>query len=252
MVVIPAGGFMMGSAKEDSKFDDISGTSDDNKFARAWASAAVPQHSVVFVNRFAISRFEVTAEQWETCVHYGGCTPGGGTGTQPITSVSWHDAKYYVAWLSKMTGQVYRLASEAEWEYAARAGSATNYSWGNEVQQNGRPMANCSNCGSEWDGKDVAPVGSFKPNKFGIYDMHGNAFEWTEDSWHPDYNGAPADGSAWIEGGTPRARVIRGGSAYFDSQVMTLHLRSPIVAVGRDAGIGFRVARTLIDPAYKH
>jgi formylglycine-generating enzyme required for sulfatase activity len=112
--------------------------------------------------------------------------------------VSWEDAKQYVAWIAKLTGKPYRLLTEAEWEYAARAGTTTSYSWGNDI---GKGNANCDRCGSQWDNERTAPVGSFKPNGFGLYDMHGNVWEWCEDAWHDNYKGAPADGSAWLLGG---------------------------------------------------
>ena len=104
-----------------------------------------------------------------------------GRGTQPVINVTWDDAQQYVAWFSKMTGKPYRLLSEAEWEYAARAGTTTAYSWGDEI---GKGNANCNGCGSEWDGRQTAPVGSFAPNQFGLYDMHGNVWEWVEDCLH--------------------------------------------------------------------
>ena len=111
-----------------------------------------------------------------------------------MINVSWDDAKAYVAWLSKKTGKTYRLLTEAEYEYATRAGTQTAYPWGNDIGENN---ANCRGCGSQWDGKQTAPVGSFSPNGFGLYDMVGNVGQWTEDCYHDSYNGAPADGSAW-------------------------------------------------------
>jgi formylglycine-generating enzyme required for sulfatase activity len=187
MVVVPAGKSVVGSPSDRG----------DKK--------EHPQHTVTIAKPFAVSRFEVTAEQWQACLSYGGCPPGGGTGKEPASSIRWHDAKHYVSWLSNLTGQSYRLLSNAEWEYAARAGSTTDHSWGNEL---GKGHANCSACGSQWDGKSAAPVGSSKPNDFGLYDMHGNVWEWVENPWHDDYTGAPTDGSAWLEGANPRSRVI--------------------------------------------
>ena len=121
---------------------------------------------------------------------------------------SWNDAKEYVGWLSSQTGAEYRLLSESEWEYAARAGSGTKYSWGNEIGVN---RANCARCDSQWDFKQTAPVGSFAPNAFGLYDMHGNVYEWVEACWNASYAGAPSDGSAWRSGNCAE-RVLRGGS----------------------------------------
>jgi formylglycine-generating enzyme required for sulfatase activity len=108
-----------------------------------------------------------------------------------------------------MTGKPYRLLTEAEWEYAARAGTTTAYFWGDEI---GKGNANCNGCGSEWDARKTSPVGSFKPNKFGLYDMAGNVWQWVQDCYHDDYKGAPTDGSAWTSGDCSR-RVVRGGSS---------------------------------------
>src|SRR5262245_63389624 len=137
----------------------------------------------------------------------------------PVIDVSYSDAKQYVGWLSQLTGKEYRLLTEAEWEYAARAGGRTGYSWGDDL---GVGNANCDGCGSPWDLKQTAPVGSFKPNAFGLYDMHGNVWEWVEDSWHETYDGAPTDGSAWLAGGDQigraswreRVEVWEGGGAW--------------------------------------
>ena len=115
----------------------------------------------------------------------------------------------YAAWLSAETGKNYRLPTEAEWEYAARAGSTTNYSWGNDI---GRNRAVCDGCGSRWDTEQTAPVGSFAANAWGLHDMHGNVWEWVEDCWHENYQYAPSDGSAWTVGGDCSRRVFRGGS----------------------------------------
>ena len=125
-----------------------------------------------------------------------------------MINVSWEDAQSYVTWLSRETGESYRLPSESEWEYAARAGTATKYSWGNEIGVN---RANCDGCGSRWDNQRTAPVGSFAPNGFGLYDMHGNVWEWVEDCWNGSYAGAPSDGGAWRSGDCAK-RVLRGGS----------------------------------------
>ena len=133
-----------------------------------------------------------------------------GRGNRPAIDVSWHEAQAYVAWLSEKTGKRCRLLSESEWEYAARAGAATRYSWGDGI---GRNRANCSGCGSRWDDRQTAPVGSFAANGFGLHDMHGNVWEWVADCWNGSYAGAPSDGSARESGNCSR-RVLRGGAWY--------------------------------------
>jgi formylglycine-generating enzyme required for sulfatase activity len=158
-----------------------------------------------------------------------------------VINVSWDDAQGYVAWLAKKTGKPYRLLSEAEWEYAARAGTATPYPWGDEPGTN---RANFKGAGSQWSGKQTAPVGSFEPNKFGLHDMIGNVWEWVQDCGNESYKGAPADGRAW-ESGDCGLRVARGGS--------WLNLPEGARAAGRywdppglrSILLGFRVARTL-------
>ena len=123
-----------------------------------------------------------------------------------MINVSWEDAQSYVRWLSNKTGKSYRLLSESEWEYVARAGSVTAYSWGNEIGHN---RANCDGCGSRWDDEKTAPVGAFSANAWGLHDVHGNVWEWVEDCWNASYTGAPADGSAWESGDCSEARVAR-------------------------------------------
>ena len=146
-------------------------------------------------------------------------------------------------WICEQTGETYRLLSEAEWEYAARATSRTKFPWGNSI---GSGFANCDGCGSLWDDDLTAPVGSFAPNAFGLHDMHGNVYEWVEDCWHSNYLGAPNDGSAWTSGGVCQVRILRGGS-YDDTPVL-------VRSANRDGNIvedrynlfsGLRVARTL-------
>lgn len=197
MIVIPAGSFIMGSSANDPLHD----------------ASEQPQHKVTISRPLAVSLYALTFADWDACVAHGGCyrsvsDSGFGRGQQPMINVSWIDASNYVSWLSQVTGKHYRLLSEAEYEYSARAGTETAYYWGNDI---GRNNANCNGCGSRWDNKQPAPVGSFSPNNFGLYDMAGNVSEWVEDCSHPDYLGAPTDGSAWLTGGDCR-RVIRGGS----------------------------------------
>ena len=230
MVVIPAGKFTMGSP------DSEVGRSKDEG----------PQHTVTIARPFAVSKYEVTFDEWDACVAAGGCThkpedAGWGRGKRPVINVSWDDAQAYVAWLSKKTGKRYRLLSEAEWEYAARGGTTTRYPWGDEPGTN---RANFDGSGSQWSGKQTAPVGSFEPNAFGLYDMIGNVWEWVQDCWNDSYQGAPADGSAW-ESGNCGQRVVRGGSWNNypeDARVANRSRRGPTVRYNIQ---GFRLARTL-------
>ena len=232
MVVVPAGSFRMGC---------VSGQycRDNEK----------PVHRVTIAAPFAVGKYEVTFDEWDACVADGGCDGyepddrGWGRGRRPVFIVTWNRAQAYVLWVSKKTGKPYRLLSGAEWEYAARAGSETAYSWGNEL---GRNRTNCrGGCGSRWD-LQTAPVGSFAANAFGLHDMHGNVREWVQDCWNGTYAGAPADGSAW-ERGDCNTRVIRSGSwantepsefrsAYRLGYSSTRYAR---------AYVGFRVARSV-------
>ena len=235
MVVIPSGSFVMGSPKTDKD-------ARDNEH---------PQLKVTITKPFAVSRFEVTFADWNACVDAGGCKhrpddEGWGQGARPVINVSWNDiTQQYLVWLTKMTGQTYRLLTEAEWEYAARAGKTTRYSWGDEP---GRNNANCYNCNSYWDNEKTAPVGSFKPNDFGLYDMHGNVFEWVQDCYNDKaYAMAPADGSAAPDE-LNCDRVLRGGSWQSNLRAMRAAFRNAIFPDYRFCGYGFRVARDLEIP----
>jgi formylglycine-generating enzyme required for sulfatase activity len=229
MVVITAGGFLMGSP--DHEGDD----------------SERPQHRVTLSRRFAVSRFLVTFAQWDACVAHGGCEHraddrGWGRDLLPVTDVSWDDAKSYVAWLTKQTGKLYRLLSKAEWEYAARSGSNERFPWGSDL---GVGKANCPGWGSEWEDKQPSPVGTFPPNSFGLYDMIGNLWEWVEDTWHQDYNGAPQDGSVWA-GGDDSQRMTRGGSYAVTGGECYLAFRNFARPPNfRNYVFGIRVARTL-------
>ena len=197
MIPIPTGSFRMGDIQGDGF---------------PWMS---PVRTVQINYRLAIGRYEVTFEEYD---YYATATGknlpndmGWGRHRRPVINVSWQDAVDYTMWLSEQTGNRYRLPTEAEWEYVARAGQETSYWWGNDIIQG---MANCLVCGSQWDDKQTAPVGWFKPNNFGIHDTAGNVWEWTEDCWHENYKQGPIDGSAWLEarGGDCRQRVIRSGA----------------------------------------
>jgi formylglycine-generating enzyme required for sulfatase activity len=230
MIGIPAGSFTMGTGGTGSE----------------WMPIGRPLHKVAIAKPFAVSKFEVTFAQWDACVAAAACPrvrDRWGRGQMPVINVTWESAKQYVRWLSLLTGEEYRLLSEAEWEYAARAGSTTNYAWGDDI---GKNNANCADCGSQWDEKQTAEVGSFKPNALGLYDMHGNVWEWVEDSWHDDFRGAPPDGTAWVDGDTT-FRVIRGGSWVAESEFARSDTRVERKIYVEFGTLGFRVARTL-DP----
>jgi formylglycine-generating enzyme required for sulfatase activity len=239
MVVVPAGEFMMGSPPtEKDRMPDED-----------------PQHRVTIAAPFAVSKYDVTFIDWDACVSAGGCPREGRAGdvdwgrdTRPVIYVSWDDAQQYVAWLSRMTGKPYRLLSDAEFEYAARAGTQTTYPWGDDIGTNN---ANCVGCGSQWTGSagtwQTAPVGSFAANRFGLYDMVGNVWKWVQDCYHPDYNGAPTDGSTWA-GGDCAARVIRGGSWAGGPDVIRPAFRDRTSTSDRNYTLGFRIARTLVVP----
>ncbi len=231
MVVVPAGSFEMG---------DLSGSGDSDER---------PIHKVTILRPFAVGRYEVTFDQWDACVGESGCERRWrdnrwGRGSRPVLYVSWKDAKEYVAWLSRKTGKPYRLLSEAEWEYAARAGTTTKYYWGDNL--------NLVDWISDYRNPFVRglsyrtlPVGSLSPNGFGLHDMLGNVHEWVEDCYHNSYNGAPTDGGAWTSGDCGK-RVVRGGSIWSG---VRKRLRSAFRSWNnRDYGntaLGFRVARTL-------
>ena len=231
MVVVPSGSFMMGSPNSEKGRDDDEG----------------PRHRVRIDYRLAVGVYEVTFAEWDACVSAGGCggyrpdDRGWGRGNRPVINVRWEDAQSYVRWLSNKTGKSYRLLSESEWEYVARAGSVTAYSWGNEIGHN---RANCDGCGSRWDNEKTAPVGAFSANAWGLHDVHGNVWEWVEDCWNDSYTGAPADGSAW-ESGDCSERVLRGGSWIFDPRYLRAANRNWVATGRRYDSNGFRIARTL-------
>jgi formylglycine-generating enzyme required for sulfatase activity len=232
MIVVPAGKFMMGSPVNEKGRLDNEG----------------PQHSVIIASRFAVSKFDVTFADWIACASVGVCPREGGAndnswgrGDRPVINVSWDDAQIYVAWLSKMTGKEYRLLSEAEWEYAARAGTTTAFYWGDEID---KENANCHRCANQWSGRQTSPVGSFKPNPFGLFDMAGNVWQWVQDCWNADYIGAPSNGFAWRTGECEK-RVVRGGSWYYYPADPRSAYRFGDKKDDRNYNTGFRVGRTL-------
>lgn len=223
MVIVPGGTFQMGSTANEP----------------AAAAREHPRHEVI-IAAFAVGRFEVSLDEWNACVEAQVCksypwVERQGTGRMPATELAWSDAQDYVGWLSKSTGKRYRLLSEAEWEYAARARTTTPYYYGSAI---GLKQANFA-------GEALKPVGSYPANNFGLHDMFGNAWEWTQDCWHETYEKAPGDGRAWEDGDLCRFRALRGGGWYNVSMALRSAMRFAGPAGNRNNGIGFRVARTL-------
>jgi formylglycine-generating enzyme required for sulfatase activity len=248
LLVVPAGGFVMGSPPVEPGRDNDEG----------------PQHRVTIERPFAAGKFEVTFGEWDACVAGGACArtadDGWGRGRRPVIRVTYDQAIGYAAWLSRRTGQPYRLLSEAEWEYAARAGSQAARFWGATVDR-ACEFENVADAAlerqkpegwkHEWrvhactDGHArTAPVGSFKPNAFGLHDMLGNLSEWVEDCYVTSYEGAPTDGGAWTTADCSR-RVIRGGNWSHSAPGVRSANRNGDPPSLHNMIVGFRVARTL-------
>jgi formylglycine-generating enzyme required for sulfatase activity len=224
MVRVPSGTLMMGQGAKDP--------------------SAAPVHKVT-LRAFALSQYPVTVGNWNACHADGGCgTPPRMVGAQddtPLYNVSWDDTQAFLAWLSRRTGHTYRLPTEAEWEYAARADTATRYWWGDNP---GTALANCVGCGGSQDPRAPLPAGTYKPNPFGLYDMLGGVAQWVQDCWFPNYSNAPGDGSARQ---TPSCmkRVLRGGGFRASVDEILPTARGNYDAPVRYLANGFRVARNL-------
>jgi formylglycine-generating enzyme required for sulfatase activity len=254
MVVVPAGRFMMGSLESEEGRDESEG----------------PQHEVTIAKPFAVGRTEVTFAEWDACVAAGACVKaadnGMGRDDQPVINVSWDDAQQYVAWLARITGKEYRLLSEAEWEYAARAGNLGPYGRLNMLRQESVHIEGQQQRSQErysftdddeklqldqfaWydsnSGRKTHPVGKKAANAFGLHDMHGNVREWFEDPWHDNYKDAPLDGSPWVKDGDAGRRVVRGGSWNSYPRFLRAAYRGWNAIDIRYAYLGFRLARTL-------
>jgi len=239
MVVIPAGSFLMGSSEEEFKRYEDEG----------------PQHSVSFAKAFALGQTAVTFADYDLFAQVTNrglpSDQGWGRGQRPVINVDWNDAKAYVKWLSGQTGEPYRLPSEAEWEYACRAGTNSPFSFGetittDQVNYHGDyPYRNGDGKG-EYRGKTVV-VATLPANSWGLHEMHGNVWEWVEDCWHDGYTDAPNDGRAWLEGAGAECdrRVIRGGSWSSTAEFMRSAFRFRDPTVGTNYFIGFRIARAL-------
>ena len=239
MVVVPAGSFMMGTSQSEEGRDDDEG----------------PVHRVMISEPLAVGVYAVTFDEWDACVRDGGgCggywpdDEGWGRGRRPVINVSWEDAKAYVSWLSVETGEAYRLLSEAEWEYVARAGTTTPFHTGRTISTDQANYDGDYTYGSGREGryrKKTIPVGSFAANAFGLHDVHGNVWEWVEDCWHGNYADAPENGITWTWGGDCSVRVMRGGSWYKRPDYIRSGFRRRRGTSNRDETYGFRVARTL-------
>ena len=243
LVVVPAGEFMMGSAEgEDGRFDNEG-----------------PQRRVRLSEPFAVMEAEVTRGDFARFVTETGYKQREGwcgwskpeieqMAEYPVVCVGWEDATAFSKWMSKRTGQTYRLLSEAEWEYAARAGSSTRFHFGNDAKELCR-YAKVDGCNEGYEA--TAPTKSFRPNAFGLYDMHGNALEWVQDCWHENYQGAPEDGSkAWEANCSGGRRVLRGGGWSDLPDVARSAFRYRVAPVNRDGSTGFRLARTLTSSSF--
>jgi formylglycine-generating enzyme required for sulfatase activity len=238
MVVVPSGGFIMGSPK----YEELRAANED-------------QIKVVIARPFAVGKYPVTFQEWEACLADGGC--GGhvpddrtwGRGRRPAINVSWNDVKAYIVWLSKKTGKAYRLLSEAEREYVTRAATTTPFWWGPASLENKANYDSTFVYGKGTSGEYRAktlPVDSFEPNPFGLHQVHGNVWDWTEDCWNGTNAGNPGNGSA-RRNGDCSLRVVRGGSWIDLPQHIRAASRDVGLSITRSGNIGFRVARAL-DP----
>ena len=229
MVELPPGRYIMGSSQQERTQLGVPALFDRMES---------PQHAVRIGKPFAIGRHAVTFAQWDACVADGGCDgyrpadAGWGRGNRPVIFINWADTQSYLRWLSARTGRLYRLASEAEWEYAARAGTRSWYFFGNAIDHT---KANYDSPGG------TLPVGSFPPNAFGLYDMTGNVAQWVQDCYHDSYVGAPTDGSAWLTGDCS-VRNVRGGAWSLHGWSVRTAQRIGDPAAMRNDHLGFRVA----------
>ncbi len=253
LVLIPTGRFQMGSSEHEHKIAVKAGAQ------KTWLDKELPAHWVGIEQSFALGRYPVTVGEWRAFVSATGWQskldvdwqqPGFAQDDRhPAVCVSWHDAHLYLQWLSEKTGQDYRLPSEAEWEYACRAGSHTAFSFGDEItpehaNYDGHFTYNDGPKGISHGG--TTRVGSYQPNPWGLFDMHGNVWEWTQDTVHDNYLGAPIDGSAWEQGGDKARRILRGGAWLYQPRYLRSGLRNGYSALLANDVVGFRVARKLV------
>ncbi|UGQ48311.1 SUMF1/EgtB/PvdO family nonheme iron enzyme [Massilia endophytica] len=252
LVLIPTGRFQMGSTDYDREAAVKAGSQ------KNWLDRETPAHWVGIERSFAMGRYPVTVGEWRRFVQATNWEPTFDadwqnpgfqqTDDHPVVGVSWNDAQLYLHWLSEMTGQEYRLPSEAEWEYACRAGTHTAFNFGDDISPD---YANYDGNFTYNDGKKgefrqgTTKVGSFPPNPWGLHDMHGNVWEWVQDVVHENYQGAPVDGSAWEEGGDQVRRIVRGGAWLYQPRYLRSALRNAYSAILANDVVGLRVARKI-------
>jgi len=252
LVLIPTGRFEMGVPEHEKEVAIKAGSQ------QAWLDRESPLHWVGIATSFALGRYPVTVGEWRQFVRATGWESQSDTDWEfpgfvqselhPVVGVTWHDTQLYLRWLSEATGQVYRLPSESEWEYACRAGTKTAFSMGDTISSeqanyDGNFVYNGGVRGPYVGG--TSRVGSYPANPWGLFDMHGNVWEWVQDVVHDNYAGAPADGRAWEEGGDPGRRILRGGSWLYSPRYLRSALRNGYSAVFGNDIVGFRVARKL-------
>jgi formylglycine-generating enzyme required for sulfatase activity len=253
LVLLPTGRFQMGSPEHERKIAMDAGSQ------KGWLARELPQHWVGIEKPVAMGRYPVTVGEWRAFVQATGWRQGGEvsweapgfaqTELHPVVGVNWYDAQQYLRWLSEATGRHYRLPSEAEWEYACRAGTKTAFSFGDTI----------STVQANYDGnftynggargeyrRGTTPAGMFPPNPWGLFDMHGNVWEWVQDVVHDNYEGAPLDGSAWEDGGDQARRILRGGSWLYNPRYLRSALRNGFSSALSNDIVGFRVVRELI------
>lgn len=230
LVVLPKGSFSMGAPDSDP----------DRTVTE------IPPHTVTINYPLLVGRYEVTFAQWGVCAREGTCrsnvAPTLGHTEHPAINVTWQDAQDYLLFLKKKTGAEYRLLSEAEWEYAARANQPTRYPWGHEIGIN---HASCSDCAVASREKTTHPVGQFNANAFKLFDMLGNVREWVTDCWHDNYDYAPQDGSAWVSACSEGRRVTRGGAWNMPAQDLRVTARGRETWDSKVDNLGFRVVRVV-------
>lgn len=253
LVLLPTGRFQMGSPEHERKIAMAAGSQ------QGWLARELPQHWVGIEKPIAMGRYPVTVGEWRVFVASTGWRSSGEvdwdapgfaqTDRHPVVGINWFDAIRYVRWLSEATGKSYRLPSEAEWEYACRAGTKTAFSFGDTITTdqanydgnftyNGGPRGEYR--------RGTTPVGAFPANPWGLFDMHGNVWEWVQDVVHDNYEGAPLDGSAWEEGGDQARRILRGGSWLYNPRYLRSALRNGFSAALSNDIVGFRIVRDLM------